>query len=189
MRPPSPFGLRRPGAECPREHEVVAAVLSRRLDRRSLGEGGGLDTDEELRTHAAECEICGEAVTVAALLREEGLAARRDVHVPAAGQVWWRAAIRARVEAVHAAERPMTWLHGLAGACAVGLVAALLGAAWPSIERAAAWVSARSWSLDPATSDTGALIVSILQRSLPFAAMAVCMILATLAIYVATSDD
>lgn len=154
--------------ECPREHDVVAAVLSRRWPD---------GCDEELRVHAAECGICRDTVAVASLLHDDGQAARRDVQVPAAGQVWWRAAIRARVEAAHAMERPMTWVHGVAGACAVGVLVALVGAAWPGIEGAAASVSAT-------------LILSVLQRSLPVTLVAVaCAILAPLAIYLATSDD
>lgn len=177
--------------ECPREHDVVAAVLSRRLDGRSLGEGGWPGgCDEELRIHAAGCGVCRETVTVASLLHEDGQAARREVQVPAAGQVWWRAAIRARVEAAHAMERPMTWLHGFAAACAAGIVAALVSVAWPSIQEAGAWAAARSWIVNAATSDTASLLMSVMQRSLPVALLAAaCVILAPLAIYLAMSDD
>jgi hypothetical protein len=166
--------------ECPREHEVVSVVLSNRWP-----EG----CDEELRIHASACEVCRDAVTVAIVLQEDAQEARRDVHVPAAGQVWWRSAIRARVEAVQAAERPMTWLHGLAGACAVGLAAALLSVAWPSIESAAAWLAAQSWSVAPSTAETGQLLVSTLQRNLPVAlVLAACAILAPIAIYLASKE-
>jgi hypothetical protein len=162
--------------ECPREHEVVSAVLLRRWPH---------GCDEDLRAHAAECAVCQETVTVAALLHEDGQAERREVQVPAAGQVWWRAAIRARVEAVQAAERPMTWLHGVAGACAVGIVAALAGAAWPLV---ATWFSERSWSLSVGA--IGALVVSLLQRSLPLVILAAAfVILAPIAIYFAMSDE
>ena len=163
--------------ECPREDDVVAMTLSR-------------CHDEELQAHASECEVCREAASVAALLREDAMNARADVHVPAAGQVWWRAAIRARVDGVQAAERPITWLHGLAGAAAAGLVATLLGIAWPSIEGFASWVAAREWAVMPGASDTAALILAALQRSLPLAlVVATCMILAPIAIYLAVSDD
>jgi hypothetical protein len=167
--------------DCPREHEVVSVVLSHRWPH---------GCDEELRIHAADCEVCRDAVTVASMLQEDAQAARRDVQVPAAGQVWWRAAIRARVEAVHAAERPMTWLHGLAGACAVGLVAALLGVAWPSVEGAGAWLAAQSWTVSPSTVETGQLLVVTMQRNLPMAlAIAACVILPPIAIYLASNDE
>jgi hypothetical protein len=116
--------------------------------------------------------------------------ARDDVHVPAAGQVWWRAAIRARVDGVHAAEQPITWLHGLAGAAATGLLATLLGIAWPSIESIASGIAQREWAVMPGATDIAALILAALQRSLPLALIvATCMILAPIAIYLAVSDD
>ena len=43
-----------------------------------------------------------------------------DHAVPAAGQVWWRSAIRARAEASRAAASPMVWLQALTGAGAAG---------------------------------------------------------------------
>jgi hypothetical protein len=164
--------------ECPHEHEVVSVVLSHRWPH---------GCDEELRIHASECEVCRDAVTVACVLQEDAQAARRDVQVPAAGQVWWRSAIRARVEAVQAAERPMTWLHGLAGACAAGLVAALISVVWPSV---AAWLAARSWTVSPSLVESGELFVSTMQRNLPVAlAIAACVILAPIAVYLATNDE
>lgn len=177
---PKPGGRRRP-FECPREQDVVAVVLSRRWPD---------GCDEELRIHAAACEVCRDAAAVASLLHEDEQLARRDVQVPAAGQVWWRAAIRARVEAVHAAERPLTWLHGVAAAIAAGLLAALLGLAWPSIERAGAWVAAQSISINPVTAETGQLLYAALQRGLPVAlTVGVFVILGPIAIYFALSDD
>jgi hypothetical protein len=187
--------------ECPREQDVVVEVLSRRLDpglvHRSLGDGGCLgdggshrDWDEDLAAHVVACDVCHEAATVARLLREEALASRSNVRVPSAGQVWWRAAIRGRMEAVHAAERPMTWVHGLAGACAAGLVVALLGLVWPSIEGAVGWIAARSWSVPAPAAETARLTMDILQRGLPLALVAAAfVILAPLAIYLATFDD
>ena len=165
--------------ECPREDDVVARVLSNTIE-----------SDEELRLHASQCEVCRDAAAVAALLHEEERLARRDVQVPAAGQVWWRAAIRARVEAVQAAERPLTWLHGLAGAIAVGLVAALLTFAWPSVERAASWIASQSWSIDLGSGGTAQMMLAALQRSLPAALMILAFgVLAPIAIYFALSDD
>jgi hypothetical protein len=177
--------------ECPREHEVVAAVLSRRLDRPSLDEGGWPGaSDDDLGTHADACDVCREAATVASLLHEDARAARAAVRVPSAGQVWWRAAIRARVEAAQAAERPMTWVHGLAGACATGVVVTLLGLAWPSVEGAVAWVAAQSWSVPAPMAETARLAIDTLQRGLPIALLAVaCVILAPLAIYLTIADE
>ena len=165
--------------DCPREHEVVSLVLSNQWST----------CDEELKAHATTCEVCRDAVMVASLLGEDEEQARRDVHVPAAGQVWWRAAIRARVEAIHAAERPMTWLHGLAGAIVVGLAVSLIGIAWPWIEGAASWISSKT-SVNPFSPETVELATSLVQRSAPFALAALAfVILAPIAVYLATNDE
>ena len=69
-----------------------------------------------------------------ALFEEEARAASRDVHVPAAGQIWWRSAIRARAESAHTAARPMVWLHALTGAGTVGMALGGLTTAWPWLQ-------------------------------------------------------
>jgi hypothetical protein len=111
------------GIECAREPELVAAVLGRRWP------DGCAD---DLPAHAESCEVCAEVLLVASVLREDQ-AAVRDLDIPAAGQVWWRAAVRARAEAAHAAARPMVWLQAVAGACLAGLGLGLLSLAWPLI--------------------------------------------------------
>ncbi len=109
--------------ECTREHEVVAAVMSGRWP-----EG----CDIELRDHADACPVCGDVVAIAPALRHD--LRYGDVQVPAAGQVWWRAAIRARAEAARAAARPMVWLQALTGAGAVGVTLAGVSMAWPKLQ-------------------------------------------------------
>jgi hypothetical protein len=111
-------------AGCTHEHDVVALVLSGRWP-----EG----CDATLQAHAESCETCREVVAIAAVLRvdRQQLA---GVTVPAVGQVWWRAAIRARADAARDAARPMVWLQGLTGAAAVGIILAGLSLMWPRIE-------------------------------------------------------
>jgi hypothetical protein len=165
---------------CDREHDVVAAVLGRRWEC----------VDDELQRHAAECETCGDVVSIASLLSREQERARHDVRVPAAGQIWWRAAVRARLEAAEAAARPLTWLHGIAAACAVGLAGALIGMAWPSVQAMAAWVTSRALGGDSQVIDVAAAVAGAIQRSLPLAfVVAACIVLAPVALYFALSDD
>ena len=64
-----------------------------------------------------------------------------EVQVPAAGQVWWRAAIRARAEAASTAARPMIWLQALTGAGAAGAALAGLSMVWPKIQTMFRFVS------------------------------------------------
>ena len=180
--------------ECPREGEVVAAVLGGGFDGRTAApsapgrESGGPEC-EDLHMHLDTCEMCREIVTVAAMLRDDRDVTLAEVQVPAAGQVWWRAAIRARLEAAHAAARPITWAHGVAGACAAGLTAAVFGIAWPTIERAVMWFGERALSLHPDTLAVADLATLMMQRTLPFALGAACVLLAPLALYFALSDE
>ena len=164
--------------DCPREPELVAAVLTGRV------------LAEELHMHAESCEVCREVLTAVTLLRGDRELTRGDLPVPAAGQVWWRAAVRARLEATHAAARPLTWAQAVAGASAAGLAAGALTLAWPTVEGITGWIAARAWSLSPAPQEVATLVTSAMQRSLPFAiAAAAALVLAPLALYLALSDD
>lgn len=152
--------------DCPHEPDVVSAVLARRWPD---------GCSEELRQHAEACDICGDVLVVASLLREEQVLAR-DLEVPAAGQVWWRAAVRARAEAAHAAARPMIWLQGLAGACVSGLGVALVSLAWPSIHSSVAGAAP--------------LLLQPIRDQLPLAvAVGVILVAAPVAFYVAVVRD
>jgi hypothetical protein len=164
--------------ECPHEFEVVQTVLAGRLEH-----------CDEVRMHAESCEVCREVVAVASLIRDDRDSAFGEVQVPAAGQIWWRAAIRARLEAANAAARPMTWAHGVAGACAAGLSVGIIGLAWPTIDRLWAWLGDRVGTINPAALVVTDLASAMLQRTLPFGLAAACLLLAPLALYFALSDD
>lgn len=165
---------------CSREDDVVAAVLSRRWDA----------ADDELKQHAAGCEICSEVVSVADLLSVDQERSRSEVRVPAAGQVWWRSAVRARLEAAHAAARPMTWFHGVAGACALGLTAALVGIAWPSVRGVAAWLASYAFGTGSGVGEVTAFVTAVLQKSLPLVfVIAACIVLAPVALYFVLSEE
>jgi hypothetical protein len=108
---------------CAREHDVVTLVLSGRWP-----EGA----DGSLVTHSESCATCAEVVAIASMLRVEK-DQLNQVSIPAAGQVWWRSALRARADAVRAAERPMVWLQAVTGAGAVGAVLAGVSVLWPRL--------------------------------------------------------
>jgi hypothetical protein len=166
--------------ECPHEHEIVQAVLSGRIEQ-----------FEEARRHADTCEVCREVAAVARSLGDDRDGALHDVQVPAAGQVWWRAAIRARLDAAHSAERPMTWAHGVAGACAAGLTLGIVGLAWPTIDRVWTWLADGLGSLMPDAAAVTDLAAAALQQTLPIGLLAAaCLLLAPLALCLAfLSDD
>jgi hypothetical protein len=165
--------------ECPREADVVAAALGRRWE-----------AADGLKEHAMQCDVCGDVLAIASLLSAEQDQMRRDVYVPAAGQVWWRAAVRARLDAAHTAARPLTWLHGIAGACAVGLFYAVAGIMWPSMLDAASWFTMQALGMDSRLGDVAVLMTAAFQRSLPLAFVAAaCLVLAPVALYFVFSDD
>jgi hypothetical protein len=161
---------------CPREQEVVRAVVSRGFD----------DLSEDLRSHAETCDVCGDVMTLATALRDDSDMMLRDVRVPAAGQLWWRAALRAHTEATEAARRPMVWLQGIAGAAAAGVVAAILSFAWPSIYDASVAVASLPATFAPDLSP----FIEALRPMLPVAlAIVACLVLTPIVVYLALSDE
>jgi hypothetical protein len=112
--------------ECVREHEIVEAITSGRWPEAC---------DPDLRNHATACAICKDVVLVASALHEERDSAVAVAGVPSAGLVWWRAELRARREAVRAAERPMKWVQSLAAASAAGVAVALVGGMLPFVRQ------------------------------------------------------
>jgi hypothetical protein len=166
--------------DCRHEHEVAAAVLSGRWP---------YGCDEELRAHVAACDVCSGVTTVAELLREDQSNHLADVRVPAAGQVWWRAAVRARVEAVHTASRPITWMQGLVGAAVAGLALVLFGVAWPFVRESASRVTTMIESVTPGSTEVTSLLGMAVQQALPLLLFAGAFVILTpIALYFALSD-
>jgi hypothetical protein len=165
--------------ECARESEVVSAVLMGAWPNRC---------DDVLVAHASQCEICGEVAAVAVVIREASEHDRREAPVPVAGQVWWRAAVRARLEASHASTQPMTWLHGITAALVIGVMLAVAGMAWPSI--AGGFDAAKTVGATLLTSEAATAIAGPLRTTLLIAlAAGAVLVIAPIAIYLALSDE
>ena len=172
--------------ECPREHEVIAAIVAGRWPH----------GDESLHLHAAECGVCKEVVAIAKVLRVEREALHEEVSVPSAGQVWWRAAIRARLEASRQAARPLSWLFGVSVACAAGLAASVVELLWSPVRQVLDGVTPTAWipslgvgeivSLLPALADLTPLTAT---AGFLLLGAAACLVLAPLALYFALSDE
>lgn len=100
-----------------------------------------------MKAHAAGCAICSETALVAAAIEESRQELsddlRASVALPDAGRVWWLAQLRARREAIKAAERPITLVHVIALACATGLLGACIGATSEWFQSALRWVQAQ----------------------------------------------
>jgi hypothetical protein len=169
-----------PPLECPRETSVVNAVLSGSWPDRC---------DEALVEHAGGCATCAEIASVAVLLREDCEHSRLDVRIPAAGQVWWRAAVRARLESTQAATRPMAWMHGITAAIVLGVCLSAITAAWPRLSSFVNRVTIAAPDYLPSTEVTTALADGLRMSVLAGVIAALFMIIAPLAIYFALSDD
>jgi hypothetical protein len=167
--------------DCPREQDVVNAVLGGRWPDRC---------DESLVAHAASCVTCREVAQVSVLLQEDVDHARLDVIVPAAGQIWWRAAVRARLESTHAAARPMTWMHAITGAIVLGVFLAGLTAVWPMLPGLLnMMIRAVSSDMLPSPEVTNALAGGLAMAAGVGVVAAVILVIAPLALYFAFSDD
>ena len=166
--------------ECAHEPLVVEAVLSGRWPERC---------DDDLVTHARACEVCREVAALASLIHDEHERSRYEVHVPAAGQVWWRSAIRARLESTQTAMRPMTWMHALTAAITIGLLLAALTATWPMLLP----LGDRAWTVALGfipNAEVASALASGLRQIVMAGAIAVAVLVAApLALYFVLSGD
>ena len=172
--------------ECPREQDVINAIVTGRWPDRC---------DEALCVHAAECAVCKELVEVASVMRLDRDGLHEEMSLPSAGQVWWRAAIRARLEASQRVARPMSWIFGVSVACAAGLAFAVVQLLWSSMRSAFGGSSPGAWSawfdlqltmLLQTLTNLGPLATTVVLVLLGAAA---CLLLAPLALYFALSDE
>jgi len=165
-------------AACTREDEVLALVS--RLH--------GALHDPDVLAHVEECDTCAAMVSLATALRTDRDEMLRAAHVPAAGQVWWRAALRAHADAAHAARRPIVWLQGIAAACLLGVATAFGGAVWGTVHDGVASLVTRAPRLDVSV-DIGR-VAGVLQPVLPLAiVIGVCLLVTPVVVYLALSDD
>lgn len=133
--------MSRAEGSCPREGEVVRAVLAD-------------DWPVPLRDHARACADCREVAAVGTWLtgvrrlEEAGRAT-----LPAPGRIWWRAEVERRVERrrslVHRALRPVRIVERAAAAVTAGATAWVLWTAGPSWPGTLLLDAADSASLPP----------------------------------------
>jgi hypothetical protein len=140
--------------ECPHESEIVDAIAAGEWPQAAPG---------ELRAHAETCPVCADLALAASALHEEAASAPATMALPSAGQVWWRAELRARHEAARLAQRPVIAVQVVAG---VVCLAALLTGFRAIAPEAWAWLthtvaSARSASANGLDGWTLALVLSI----------------------------
>lgn len=105
---------------CPHEPQLLEWVVQGRPSNRSEG----------VDQHVAVCESCREVVSLAEHFFASRQQALAEMALPTASQIWWRARVRARLEAAELAERPITVAQGLAAAAIAGLAASVIGLRW-----------------------------------------------------------
>jgi len=111
---------------CDREADVCELVAAHGTDWRR-------EANADLVLHTASCEACRDLAEVSAALREDAVILERQPPLPGAGLVWWRANIRARLEAARIAERPLSLAAAGAAAVIAGASAALAVGLWQSV--------------------------------------------------------
>jgi len=161
--------------ECPREPDVLDALASQRWPHR---------VGRELVDHVASCEICGDVLVVAAAMREDRDAAWEEASLPSSGQVWWRAEMRARQEAIREASRPITVAYAVAAVAALAVIAAAAWFAWPAAHELL------SSAFSAASSAGGTADVPASPLTLPLlVALGAILIAAPIALYLVLSDE
>jgi len=165
--------------ECPYEAEVLAAVLEARWPEH---------VDATLREHAASCALCAEVAAVAGAMSAALEPTRACAALPDANQVWWRAQLRARREAVEAAGRPITAIQLVAFACAVGLLGACFGATSTWFQAALKKVAANVASFD-GTAFLTAMTTLFAEHGVLVLGLVAVIFLVPTAVYVALGRD
>ena len=190
--------MRRQG--CPRESEVLDAVLRHGVvgGGADNGAAGGSEVTEsvmrdDLQRHVADCASCREVTEVITMLRRDRAQMEEHASVPAAGQIWWRSAVRARMEAAQAAARPVSWAQGVTAATLFGVVCAALVLTWPSLRQVVVLAGTRLLAgLDGNVLQTMLPpMVAVMQRSLPLVlgVMAVVVIAPLAVLYFALAGE
>ena len=163
--------------QCQREGDVLDALASARWPHRA---------DEDLVQHVASCEICQDVITVAAAIQADHEAAYREANVPPSGQMWWRAEMRARQDAVREAARPVTIAQGVAVALTLVVAVAAAWFGWPSIHDAFSASTTAASAAGTAASQPSLFASSM---AIPLAvAMGALLVIAPLALYVVLSE-
>jgi len=126
-------------AACEFEAEVLAAAMESPWPAAA---------EPQLREHVSTCGVCSEAALVACTIGGDRDTLRPAGAIPDSGRVWYLAQLRARREAIAAADRPITIVQTMALACATGLLGACFGATsgWfqATVERLTALVASHA---------------------------------------------
>jgi len=141
----------------------------------------GSQWPEELRAHAAGCDVCKDVAAVAGAFDGAREELAGSAELPDAGRVWRMSQLRARREAVRVAGRPITAVQVIAFAGATGLIGAFFGAT-------SEWFQALVKRVDLAGAST-ALMKVLVEHGAFVGGMAAIVLLVPTAVYVAMGRE
>jgi hypothetical protein len=159
--------------ECVREAEILDAIAAGRWPH---------DAPAALTAHASACPVCADLALAASALHDDAaVSAQAPMALPSAGQVWWRAELRARHEAARLAQRPVLAVQVVAAVVVLAAVVAGVRSLAPDVW---AWLTrtasvARSGSVGTMDGLTLALV----------AAVGLWLVLGPLAVYLVVRAD
>ena len=158
--------------ECRRESEILDAIAAGEWPEAA---------PVELREHAATCPLCADLALAASALHDEAASTPPTMALPSAGQVWWRAELRARNEAAQLAQRPLVAVQVVAGVVVLAALVTGLRSFAPGVWSwmAHALSAARAGSTDGIDTWTLAVVLSI----------GVWVVLAPVAVYMVFRAD
>jgi hypothetical protein len=141
--------------ECARESEILNEIAAGRWPAAAPA---------SLTAHAASCPVCADLALAASALHDDAaMAGQATMALPSAGQVWWRAELRARHEAARLAQRPVLAVQVVATvvvlAALVTGVRSLAPDVWAWLNRTA--TVARSGSVGSMDAVTLALVLAV----------------------------
>ena len=167
-----------PKVGCTREEELLDALQASRWPD---------GCDAALRDHAVSCASCADLLAVVAPLLDEHRALVQEANVPSSAIVWWRAQMRSRRDAAASAAQPISFVFGIAVACAAGLLATALGIFVPTFRKAFVWVTetATAWPGLPIPADplTNPIVLAVL------GALVLSLVVAPVALYFTFRED
>jgi hypothetical protein len=167
-------------ADCPRECELLDALQASRWPEAC---------DASLREHVNGCGSCADLLAVVAALLDEQKILVQEAVVPSSAIVWWRAQMRSRREAAEKAAQPISFVQGIALACAAGLLATALSVFVPTFRKSFEWLlgAAEAWPglAVPVSADVLASPIALAA----IAALGICAIVAPIALYFTFRED
>jgi hypothetical protein len=123
---------------------------------------------------------------IAALQEEWADAWDEAAEVPDANVVWLRAQLRARAEAASLAARPIAVVQALGVACAIGAAAGVIGTMAWWLRSWVAWLSSAAAVI--ASADSSLEVATLASRGI-LLALAVWLVIAPVAVYLAATEE